>query len=80
MGIVARRQEIDLEGATAHVEKHMLQGPERRIGRLDVLIRVPMPISPRQRKLLERAAHACPVERSLLPATSVDVRFEWAEG
>lgn len=78
MGIVAQRHGIDLRGASARVEKHMVADPQRRIGRLPVVIRVPARLSAEQQKLLERAALTCPVHHSLDPRIDKSVRFEWA--
>ncbi|MCP5057725.1 MAG: OsmC family protein [bacterium] len=77
MGIVARRHEWPLEGATASVEKHMVADPSRRIGRLDVQIELPAGIPESARRVLERTAHTCPVHNSLHPETKVDVTFHW---
>ena len=77
MDLVARRHELDLRGATAAVEKHMVSNP-RRIGRLPVVVRVPGRFTADQRKLLEAAAHSCPVHRSLHAELDSPITFEWA--
>jgi putative redox protein len=79
MAIVGRRHELDLRGATADVEKHMVQGP-RRIGRLPVVVRIPGAFTPDQRKLLEAAGRGCPVHESLHPDIEAEIRFEWSGG
>ena len=77
MGIVARRHGWKLDGARARVEKHMVTAPVRRIGKLVVEFEMPeLPES--ARTPLERAAHACPVHKSLHPDVEVDLRFRWA--
>lgn len=76
MGIVARRHGIPLAGARARVEKHMNPAP-RRIGRLPVEVTVPGVFSPEQRKLLEAAAHGCPVHKSLHPDVDAPISFVW---
>jgi len=76
MGILARRRGWAFEGARARVEKHMVATPERRIGRLVVALELPA-VPGEARPLLERAAHACPVKRSLHPDVAVDVHFRW---
>ncbi|MAE95541.1 MAG: osmotically inducible protein OsmC [Deltaproteobacteria bacterium] len=78
MGIVARRHEWPLEGATAHVEKHMVADPVRRVGRLVVRFEMPSGISEEARKVLERTAHTCPVKESLHPDTRVETTFHWS--
>lgn len=81
MGIVARRHGWDLSGASVRVEKSMIADPDRRIGRLDVVIRVPdrsRSLDDKARAALERAALTCPVHKSLSPAVEIPVRFEWS--
>ncbi|MDJ0787752.1 MAG: OsmC family protein [Myxococcota bacterium] len=78
MGIVARRHDWPLEGAHAEVEKHMVTEPERRVGRLAIRFAMPAGIPEKARPVLERAAHTCPVHRSLHPDVQVETRFEWA--
>jgi putative redox protein len=77
MGIMARTLAIDLSGATAEVEKEMTSVPVRCIQRLVVEIRVPHAVSPEHREKLERAAHACPVHRSLNPEIEMPIEFTW---
>jgi putative redox protein len=76
LGIVARRHGIDLKGATADVEKHMNANP-RRIGRLPVTVRVKGSFSADQKKLLENAAHTCPVHKSLHPDIDAAITMQW---
>ncbi|MBK8097386.1 MAG: OsmC family protein [Planctomycetes bacterium] len=78
MGIVARRHDLDMTGAHVRVEKHMNQSP-RRIGRLPVVITVPGKFTPEQRKLLEAAAHGCPVHKSLHPDIDAPIAFVWPD-
>jgi putative redox protein len=73
MGIYARRHEIDLRGSRARVRKEMVVDPIRRVGRLEVVVDLPGRIDPARRPALEKAAHACPVERSLHPDVKVDI-------
>src|SRR3954453_11604889 len=65
MGIVAKRNNLDISGATARVTKEMVTAPVRRIGRLAVTVRVPRRLSADDQKRLENAAHTCPVHKSL---------------
>lgn len=76
MGIVARRRGIRLDGATVRVEKHMADNP-RRIGRLPVELTVPGAFDDEQKKILERAAHGCPVHRSLHAGIDAPIRIVW---
>ncbi len=79
MGIVARRHDWKLDGARAHVEKHMVSEPIRRVGRLSVRLEMPSGLPAEARKPLEHAAHTCPVMQSLHPDVVVDVTFGWAD-
>lgn len=74
MGIVAERSGIDLTGMTMRVEKEMRSEP-RRIGALSLEMHLPAGLPQEQRKKLEAAARACPVEQSLNPEISLEVRF-----
>jgi putative redox protein len=75
MAIFAKRRGIDFSSATFSVEKHMALEPVRRIGRLPVTIRMSAAISEESRILLERAAHTCPVHKSLHPDIEAPISF-----
>ncbi len=75
LGIYARRHDIDLEGATARVEKEMTAVPVRRIGKLKVALNLPAKIAPESRSVLETAALVCPVYKSLHPDIEKEVTF-----
>jgi len=77
MGIAARKLELDISGTTASVDKIMKNKPSRRIGELSVMIRVPVGVSEKNQKILERAALSCPVHKSLHPDVRVPVQFSW---
>ncbi len=77
MGILARTLKIDIGGATATVEKEMTAVAPRRIQRLAVKIRVPHALSAEDREKLERAAHTCPVHKSLHPEIQIPIEFVW---
>ena len=64
MGIVAKRDGIDIEGATAEVEKIMSQSP-RMIGEIRIRLIFNNPLDNMEREKLERAARTCPVSGSL---------------
>ncbi len=76
MGIVARRRGIAVEGATARVEKNMQDSP-RRICGLPVEVTVRGALDDEQRQVLERAAEACPVHKSLHPDIDATITFVW---
>ena len=78
MGITAERSEIDMQGASAEVTKVMSSNP-RRIAQ--ILIDIHMPnntYSDKDRKLLEKAAHHCPVGLSLHPETEELITVHWS--
>ena len=74
MAIAARDADIDLEGLTFSVEKHMAADP-RRIARLPVTINMPAGLSAKDRERLEDAAHGCPMCSSLAAEMERPVRF-----
>jgi putative redox protein len=67
MAMAAERRGIDLRGATVSVEKHMTTELPRRVARLPVRVKLPVRVSPEDLRLLEAAAHGCPVHRSIHP-------------
>ena len=77
MGIMARTLGIELRGATAEVGKEMTTAGPRRIARLPVTVRVPGAVSEENRLKLERAAHTCPVHKSLHPEIDAPVEIVW---
>lgn len=79
MAIVAQRDDLRLDGATAEVEKHMSAQPPRKIARIVVRLTLPPGIPQERRTVLERAAHACPVALSLHPEVEQVVTFRWRE-
>jgi putative redox protein len=80
MGILARRKGWNMDGARATVDKDMVADPVRRIGRLALRFEMPAGIPADARPLLERAAHACPVHKSLHPDVEVETTFVWSVG
>lgn len=77
MGIAAARHGISLEGMTLGVDKVMSSDAPRRIARIEVVFRIPLPSDHPQRKILEAAALACPVHHSLHPDIEKPVHFDW---
>ncbi len=77
MGIVARNHGIDMTGATAVVEKDMTAVPTRRIGSLATRIHMPHDLTDEHKQRLERAAHTCPVHKSLHPDVHAPIDFTW---
>lgn len=77
MGIVANRHGWRMDGATATVVKHMVADPVRRIGKLELTLRMPAGLDARARETLERTAHTCPVHKSLAPDVEIPMTFAW---
>ena len=78
MGIVAERKSISLDGMKIEVRKHMSTDTPRRISKLEVDLRMPLPESHPERKLLESVARGCPVHHSLHPDIVIDFNWFWA--
>lgn len=78
MGIVAKRDGIDISGTAVAVEKHMTTELPRRIAKIVVAFTMPATVASEHRAKLERAAHTCPVALSLHPEIQQVVTFAWA--
>lgn len=78
MGIKARDMNIDLAGTRIEVEKIMKADP-RRIGGVNITFTFPeqLQVDDKQRTILERAAHTCPVAYSIHPDIEVKTVFNW---
>jgi putative redox protein len=77
MGILARTLNVDMAGATAVVEKEMTSEGPRKVQRLTVRIKMPRALGEEDQVKLERAAHTCPVARSLGADVEQVVEFAW---
>lgn len=77
MGIVARREQIPLEGTKVRVTKEMTATTPRRVARLAVQFDLSAAVTAEQKVKLENAAHTCPVHRSLHPDVEVVTTFNW---
>ena len=77
MGIIARRDGVDISGTQALVRKEMAASPLRRIGQLELVISFPAGrnFSPEFLRKLENAAATCPVKQSLHPDVQLDISF-----
>jgi uncharacterized OsmC-like protein len=78
MGIVALKENITpIDGTTVDVTKIMNQEP-RRIGEIHIKITFPLNnYSEKEKIMYERAAHTCPVSKSLHPDLKQKVEFIW---
>ncbi len=78
MGIKARDKGIDMEGTTVDTIKTMASKP-RRISKIEVNMTMPKKeYSDEDKKVLEMAAKACPVGRSLHPDLEITVQMIWS--
>jgi putative redox protein len=78
MGIVASRENLDIRGLHANIEKIMAQNP-RKIAeiKLDFVMPESVKLSDKQKEVLKRAAHTCPVALSLDPSVKQTVNFNF---
>lgn len=79
IGILARRKELAVEGMTVNVRKIMSEDLPRRIHRLELDLRIPLPAAHPDRKLLESAANGCPVHHSIHPDIEVVMNWYWQD-
>jgi len=77
MGIKADEMNINIEGTIAEVEKVMGTEP-RRIAQVNILINVPISADDKTKKILEKSALTCPVDKSLSESMIKDVKFVWS--
>lgn len=78
MGIKARDLQVDLRGMKLSILKIMKPDP-RRIAGINVIFQFPdtLQVDEKQKAILERTAHTCPVMYSIHPDLEVKVEFNW---
>ena len=78
MGIKARDMDLDLKGMKIDVQKIMKTDP-RRISGINLTFSFPdgLTLTEKQQKILENAAHTCPVIYSIHLDIDVQVAFNW---
>jgi putative redox protein len=78
MGIKARDMPLDLRGMKTSIQKIMKPDP-RRIAGINVSFDFPanLVVDDKQKAILERTAHTCPVMYSIHPDIEVNVVFNW---
>jgi putative redox protein len=79
MAIVAERNNVDLKGLRVRLVKYMATEPVRRVGKIEVFITMPATVPHDQRDKLERAAHTCPVAKSLSSEVGIDATFQYVD-
>jgi uncharacterized OsmC-like protein len=73
LALMAQRDKINLQGMAVRVDKHMSADAPRRICRLDVHLTLPAHLDAATRLKLERAAHTCPVAKSIHPDIALNI-------
>ncbi|MEG2140921.1 MAG: OsmC family protein [Bilophila sp.] len=77
IGIYGKTHAVDVTGTEIDVNKTMSSDP-RRIAKLEVIFTMPdRDYSPKQKTMIERAAHTCPVFLSLHPDVEQVLTFHW---
>lgn len=79
IGIYAKNHQVDVEGTRMEITKVMSASP-RRIGQIDVTFIMPdKAYTDKEKTMIERAAHTCPVHLSLHPDVVQKFDFRWAK-
>lgn len=79
IGLYGRNHGVDVTGAEMEITKSMSADP-RRIGKVEVIFTMPdRPYSEKEKSVIERAAHACPVHLSLHPDVERIFTFKWRQ-
>ncbi len=78
MGINARDHQMDMTGTTVLVNKVMVADPDRRIGQIDLEIKMQdRDWTDEEKEILTKAAASCPVCRSLSPVLVIRKTITW---
>ena len=78
IGIYGQKHDVDVTGTKIEVIKTMSANP-RRIGKIEVIFNMPdREYTDKQKIMIERAAHTCPVHLSLHPDVEQVFIFNWA--
>ena len=79
MGIIAKRDNIALEGTKVRVIKNMATAPNRKIGNIQMTVKFPegLNLSDKDKKKFEKAVDLCPVKQSLHPDVKIQTEFIW---
>lgn len=79
MAIAARKHGVELGAFRYAVTKEMSADAPRRIARLELDVWLPAAAKQISRDILDRAAHGCPVHRSLAPEVEKKITFHGPE-
>jgi putative redox protein len=77
MAIAAEKHQLSLKGTKIEVIKEMIVVPARKIKSLTSIVTMPKNIPEEFRERLERAAHTCPVHKSLDAEVERPIKFEY---
>lgn len=78
MGIAARTHNIDIDGTAVRTTKIMAENP-RRVGKIILEFDMVKNYIDKEQKILEHAAHTCPVMLSLSPDVIKEIQFNYAD-
>lgn len=76
MAIKARDMNVDLIGTTLEVTK-IMQAEPRKIGRIIIVMNIPITVDEKTKTILERTAMNCPVLLSLNPDIEKEITINW---
>ena len=77
MGIYAQEKGLNITGTEIEITKTMSANP-RRIASIDIIYHMPArEFSDKDKAVLERVAHTCPVHLSLHPEVKQNFVFDW---
>ncbi|KAA6209228.1 OsmC family protein [Avibacterium paragallinarum] len=76
MGIKAKALDLDLRGTRVEIEKEMALNP-RRVARVSLDFYLSQGLDENSRRVLEEAAHTCPVSKSLSVELVQEFRFHY---
>jgi putative redox protein len=79
MALAARKYDVELKGLKYEVTKEMSAEAPRRIVRLATQVWLPIKRTETIARVLEHAAHHCPVHLSFHPSVEMPVTLHWAE-
>lgn len=74
VGRFCRRHGISQDGMTVETEWAMVENPHR-VGRIDIDVHLPSPVSAEMKERLLKVAHGCTVHQSLAIAPTIDIKL-----
>jgi putative redox protein len=78
-GMIAQRENVNLEGTKIYAEKHMSTDSPRRIVNIVLKFDMPQNIPLNFRSKLKATAVSCPVKQSMHPDVAVDINFRFPD-